>query len=191
MNLSVTGWNSLVQAQPIDPLSAIANCILGATVGIWKRSTTFLEATWGTNTVAFSGANTTVISLDTTDQTTVVQAAQFVVRTKMVNIGASINSSVNKIAFCKAGAYWQNQIEIAFGATNWTDVQLSFRDNLGTTGAFAGSASGAVPVFSFSGTITGNTVLYMTIPNPGTYSLVLVMSNAGTYSTFEMEIVAL
>jgi hypothetical protein len=58
-------------------------------------------------------------------------------------------------------------------------------------GSFAGSASGAVPVFSFSGVITGNAMLTITFPNPGTYSLVLVLDNAGTYSTFEMEIVVL
>ncbi|MGI0134519.1 MAG: hypothetical protein ACREBW_06145 [Candidatus Micrarchaeaceae archaeon] len=58
-------------------------------------------------------------------------------------------------------------------------------------GAFAGSASGAIPVFSFAGSFTGPQLLHLTIPNPGTYSLVLVMSNSGVYSTFEMEIVAL
>jgi hypothetical protein len=190
MNLSTTGWNSFVQAQPIDPLSIISNCILGGTNGVWERSTNFLQASWGTNTVAFTGNNTTVISLNNTDATTVTQAIQWVVRTKMVNVGAAINSTVSKIAFVKAGPYWQNNIEIGFGVTNWTNVQLSFRDNLGTLGAFAGSASGAIPAFAFSGTITGNMVLSMTIPNPGTYSLVLVMDNAGVWSTFEMEIVA-
>jgi hypothetical protein len=192
MNLSVNGWNSLVQAQPLDPLSIISNCLLGATVGVWTRSTTFLQASWGTNTIAYSGNNTTVLSLDTTDQTTVVQAAQFVVKTKMVNVGASINPAVEKVAFVKAGPYWQNQIELLLGATNWSNVQLSFRDNLGTTGSFAGSASGAVPVFSFgAGPFTGATSLYMTIATPGTYSLALVLDNAGVWSTFEMEIVAL
>jgi len=109
----------------------------------------------------------------------------------MVNVGASVNGSVSKIAFVKAGQYWDNQIEIAFGATNWTNVQLSFRDNLATSGVFANSASGAVPVFAFAGTITGNTTLHLTIPTAGTYSLVFVMNNAGTFSTFEVEIVAI
>jgi hypothetical protein len=190
MNLSVNGWNSLIQAQPIDPLSVISNCILLATTGVWQRSTNFLQTSWGTNTVAFTGNNTTVSTLNPSDATTIAQAAQWVVRTKMTDAGASINSSVGKIAFAKAGPYWQNQFEIGFGVTNWTNVQLSFRDNLGTLGAFAGSASGAIPVFAFSGTFTGNQVLSMTFPNPGTYSLVLVMDNAGVWSTFEMEIVA-
>ena len=190
MNISSTGWNSLVQAQPIDPLSIISQCTLGAAAGVWKRSTTFLQNTWGTNSVAFTGT-ATMSSLNTTDAATIAWAQQWVVQTGMVNVGAAINSAISKAGFGKAGAYWQNSYQIGLGGTNYTDVQLSFRDNLATTGVFAGSASGAVPVFSFAGTHTGNESLVMTIPNPGTYSLVLVMSNAGTYSTFEMEIVAL
>ena len=191
MNLSTTGWNSFVQAQPIDPLSIIANCSLGGIPGVWERSTNFFQTSWGTNSVGFTGNNTNLVSLNTTDATTVAFATQWAVQTKMVNIAAAINSAVSKIGFVKAGPNWQNNIEAGFGATNWTNVQLSFRDNLGTTGTFAGSASGAVPVFSFAGLITGNMILSLTIPNPGTYSLVLVMDNAGTWSTFEMEIVAL
>lgn len=191
MNLSTSGWNSFVQAQPLDPLSIIANCALGGAIGIWQRSTNFLQASWGSNTVAFTGNSTTLTSLDTTDASTIALAAQWVTQTKMVNVGAGVNPSVSKIGFIKAGPLWQNAIEIGFGATNWTNVQLSLRDNLGTTGVFAGSGTGAVPAFTFSGIVTGNTVLYLTIPRPGAYSLVLVMNNAGTYSTFEMEIIAL
>jgi hypothetical protein len=193
MNLSVNGWNALTAAPPIDPATIISNCFLGATQGIWQRSTNFLQTSWGTNTIAFT-ANTTVttlLSLNTTDATTVAQAAQWVVQTGMVNIGTAINPAVEKIVFMKAGPYWQNNVQIAFGATNWTNVQLSFRDNLGTLGAFAGSANGAVPVFAFAGTITGATTLSLTIPKAGTYSLVLVLDNAGAWSTFEMEVVAM
>ncbi len=191
MNLSTTGWNAFVQAQPIDPLSVIASCQIGPVPGVWERSTNFLQPGWGTNSLAYTGNNTTMVSLNTTDATTVAFAAQWVVQTRMVNVGAGISPTIAKVAFVKAGAYWDNQIEIGFGVTSWTNVQLSFRDNLGTLGTFASSATGAVPVFLFGAGITGAMVLHMTIPNPGTYSLVLVMNNAGTYSTFEMEIVAL
>jgi hypothetical protein len=191
MNLSATGWNSFVQSQPIDPLSVISSCAIGANPGIWERSTNFLQTSWGTNTVGFTGNNTGMISLNTTDATTVAFASQWVLQTRMVNVAPGINSTVSKILFVKAGKYWDNQAEIGFGATAWTNVQLSFRDNLGTTGAFAGSATGAIPAFLFTGTTTGNQQLHLTIPNPGTYSLVLVLDNAGTWSTFEMEIVAL
>ncbi len=191
MNIITAGWRAFPGTQPIDPLSVILNCSLGAAQGVWQMSTNFLQSSWGTNSIAYTGNNTTLVSLDTTDATTVVQAAQWVVQTKMVNVAASINPAVAKIAFTKASQYLQNQIEIALGATNWSNVQLSFRDNLGTSGSFAGGATGAIPVFSFPGIITGNQVLSMTIAKPGTYSLVLVLNNAGTFSTFEMEIVAM
>jgi hypothetical protein len=191
MNISTTGWNDLLAVQPIDPRNIIANVTLGGTQGVYKRSTTCLQASWGTNSVAYTGNNTTMVSLNPTDAASMAWAAQWVVQTKMVDVAASINPAVNKLAFTKAGPYWGNNIEIGFGATNYTDLQLTFRDNLATTGVFAGSASGAVPVFSFAGTHTGNELLVVTFPHPGTYSLVLVMNNAGTYSVFEMEIVAL
>lgn len=115
MNLSTTGWNALTQAQPIDPLNVIANCAIGATQGVWSRSTNFLQSTWGTNSLAFTGNNTTVISLNSTDAGTVADAAQWVVRTKMVNVSANINPSMSKVGFVRAGSLWQSQLEIAMG----------------------------------------------------------------------------
>ncbi len=115
MDLSTTGWNSLSQAQPIDPLSIIANCSLGGAAGVWERSTTFLQPRLGTNTVAYTGNNTTLVTLNPTDASTIAWAAQWDVQTKMVNVGASINAAISKVAFIKAGSLWDNQIEIGFG----------------------------------------------------------------------------
>lgn len=189
MNLQTTGWNALLASQPINPLNAIANCALSAATGVYKRSTTFLQTSWGSNTVAFTGVGT-LVSLNSTDASTVAYASQWVTKTKMANSGASLSSTVSKLVFVKAGPSWNNLLDIGFGGTTFTDVQLSFRDNLGTTGVFVGSATGAVPVFSFTGSHTGTEQLSLTVPNAGTYSLVLVMSNAGTYSAFEFEVVA-
>ena len=190
MNISVTGWNNLIDAEPLDPRAIIANVSLGASTTTFKRSTSFLQSSWGTNTVGFTG-NANLQTLNPTEASTIAYASQWTLATKMVNTGASINGAVGKLVFAKAGTMWQNNIELAFGATNWTDVQLSLRDNLGTSGSFLNSATGAVPVFSFSGTLTGNQSLGITFLQPGVYSLVLVVSNAGTYSTFEMEVVVM
>jgi len=62
MNLLTTGWNSLVAAQPIDPLSVISNVALTGVIGTWQRSTNFLQSSWGTNTVGFTGNIATVVS---------------------------------------------------------------------------------------------------------------------------------
>jgi hypothetical protein len=187
MNLQATGWNALVAAQPIDPLQVIASCQLSGAIGVYTRSTTFLQGALGTNTLKFSG-NSSVVALDTTDASQQILATQWALKTKMTT--SLSNSPVGKIAFVKAGALYDNVLEITLGATNWTDVQLSFRDNLATTGYYFGSATPAVPVFSFAGTHTSAENLHLTIPNPGTYSLVLVLSNSGSYSAFEMEIIA-
>ncbi|MGI0134518.1 MAG: hypothetical protein ACREBW_06140 [Candidatus Micrarchaeaceae archaeon] len=103
MNLSTSGWNAFVQAQPLDPLSIIASCQLGGATGVWERSLTFLQSRWGTNTVGYTGNNTTLISLNGTDATTITFAQQWTVQTKMVNVGANINGAVSKIGFVKAG----------------------------------------------------------------------------------------
>ena len=105
----------------------------------------------------------------------------------MVNVSATLGPAMQKVVFLRAGAKWENQVEIAFGASNYTNVQLSFRDNLGTSGSFLNGSTGAVPVVTFSGTQTGNLVLHATILQPGNYSMVIVASTGGTFSTFEME----
>jgi hypothetical protein len=189
--ISSQGWNDLQGAAPLDPRSILATAQLGVTVSVFKRSTTFLQSTWGTNPAAFTGNNTTLISLDNTDAKTQIAAIQWAFKTKMVNVGAAVNSTMSKVGFARAGLMWDNAFEIGFGGIGYTDVQFSCRDNLGTLGQFAGSASGAVPVFSFPGTITGNVILHLTFLSPGTYSMVMVMSNAGTYSATEFEFVVL
>ena len=110
---------------------------------------------------------------------------------KMVNAGAAFNPTITKIVFARNGTQWDNQIEINLGATNWNDVQLSLRDNLGTVGAFAAGASGSIPVIFFTGTQTGTLTLHLTFAASGNYSFVLLASNAGTYSAFEMEFVVM
>jgi hypothetical protein len=79
MNISTTGWNAFLAAQPIDPLSIIASVNLGASAGTYKRSTTFLQPSWGTNTVGFTGNNSNMTSLNTTDASTIAWAAQWLI----------------------------------------------------------------------------------------------------------------
>ena len=87
----------------------------------------------------------------------------------------------------RAGKNWQNKIEIAFGASTYNNVQLTVRDNLGTSGQFLNSATGSVPVISFGNGITGNQVLSLPVLQPGVYNMVLVMETGASWSAFEME----
>jgi hypothetical protein len=191
MNIAVQSWQDLQIAMPVDPKSIIANASLVVTQGIYTRSTTFLEAAWAASPLAFTGNNTQLITLNGTDASTIADAAQWTLNHQMVNVAANIPTSLNKLVFLRAGKAWQNQIEINFGASTYTSVQLSFRDNLGTSGQFLNSATGAVPVISFSGGITGNKVLNLTLTQTGVYSMVLVMVTGGNWSAFEMEWVVL
>ena len=191
MNIQSMSWQDWAVAQPLDPRSIIANATLGAVAGSFSRSMTFLQTSWGTNTVAFTGNNSQLLSLDITDAATVANAAQWTFSHRMAIAGASVNPSVGKVAFCKAGTAIDNVLEIAFGGTSWTNAQLSFRDNLGCAGSFVGASSGSIPVITFSGSVTGNVLLHLTFFQPGAYSLVFVLNNAGTFSTFEMEVIVL
>jgi len=139
------------------------------TQGVYTRSTNFLQASWGTNPLVFTGNNTQVISLNPTDASTQADAAQWTLNHQMVNVAANIPTALNKVVFLRAGAFWQNQIEINFGASTYTSVMLSFRDNLGTSGQFLNSATGAVPVITFSGGMTGNKILNFTMSQTGVF----------------------
>ncbi len=192
MNISAQSWQDLSLAQPIDPRSILLYASLsGAGLGSFILSTSFLQATWGTNPIALTGNNTFVSSLQSTDASTVADAAQWSFSHQMVNANSALGPAMKKVVFLRAGSLWQNNIEINFGAANYTNVQLSLRDNLGTSGVFFNGSAGAVPVILFAGTQTGTLTLHLVIPQPGMYSTVLVLNNAGTYSTFEMELVVI
>ena len=190
MNISVQSWQDFINAQPLDIKSIVANAFFGGQ-GTFKRSTTFLQAGWVNSPYLYTGNNTTLVSLDGTDASTTTDAAQWAFSHQMVNTAAALPLSLRKVAFLRAGKIWENQIEIALGGSNYTDVQLSFRDNAGTSGSFLNGAAGAVPVISFPGTLTGNVVLHVTILQPGTYSMVLIGLFSGNYNAFEMEWVVL
>jgi hypothetical protein len=145
----------------------------------------------GSKSACFYGNNTKVISNDSTDQSTAIDAAQWTFNHQMVNVGANIPPAMNKLVFLRAGKIWSNQLEFNLGASTYTNIQLTFRDNLGTSGQFLNSASGAVPVISLGGGLTGTQLMNLVILQPGTYSMVLAMLTGGNWSAFEMEWIVL
>jgi hypothetical protein len=188
MNIQSQSWQDLQVANPLDPKTIIPYAILGgSTIGTFTRSTNALQSTWTASSLAFTGNNTQLISTDTTDASTEVDAAQWTFTHQMVNVAANIPPSMNKVVFMRAGKNWQNKIEIAFGASTYNNVQLTVRDNLGTSGQFLNSATGSVPVISFGNGITGNQVLSLPVLQPGVYNMVLVMETGASWSAFEME----
>lgn len=184
-------WYDIQVMPPLDPRMILLNAGFGSPSGIFARSTTFLQASFGTNVFAFTGNNTQVVSLDGTDAATGLEAQQWTFSHQMVNVGASIPPPLRKVVFMKASHIFENQVEINLGGLNYTNMQLSFRDNLATSGTYLNGAAGSVPVIAFSGTLTGNVLLKVTIIRPGKYSMVLIGTNSGTVSAFEMEWIVL
>ena len=84
MNIFTPSWSDFQYAQPLDPRSIISFCSLGTTQGVFKRSMTFQQPAWGTNTLAFTGNNSSLVSLDTTDAQTTVYAQQWTFAHKMM-----------------------------------------------------------------------------------------------------------
>jgi hypothetical protein len=188
MNIQTQGWQDLQVSQPIDPKSVIKSSVLGTTAGTFARSITALQAAWGSPTFAYSGNNTKVVSWDVTDAATSQDAVQWAFAHQMVNVGANIPIALNSLAFLRAGAIMDNQIEFAFGGSTFNNVQLTFRDNIGTSGQFLNAATGSVPVISYGSGFTGNTVLHISFFQPGVYQMVLIAQvGAGAWVAFPME----
>ena len=190
MNISAQSWQDLQVAMPIDPRSIILNTQLGAVQGTFVRSTNLLQSAWGSNTISYNATGNSLATLDGTDATTSAYAAQWNATHQMVNVAANLPSSLNKIAFMKAGPYWDNQININFGGTSWLNAQLTFRDNIATSGQFLNGSTGSIPAYSF-GNISGLQLLHVTIAQPGIYSVIIVVLFSGAWSTFEMEWIVL
>jgi hypothetical protein len=189
----VGGWQDLQVTDPIDPKSILVNASLGATAGSYLRSTNALQAAWVGTTLAFTGnvANTKVSSLDTTDAATTVNALQWTFARQMVNVGANIPPVLARTIFLRAGGIWDNQFEIAFGGATYNNVQLTFLQNLATSGQFLNAATGSIPVINFGNGFTGNLVMHVNLMQPGIYQMGLIMTTGGNWSVFDMEWVVL
>jgi hypothetical protein len=111
--------------------------------------------------------------------------------TKWVNVAATVPPMMTKIAFARAGAMWDNQFEINFGGSSYTNVYLSLRDNFGTSGTYVNAGNGGVPVLSFGSGITGLQILHLTFVQPGTYLMDISMNISTQFNAFEMEMIVL
>jgi len=187
MGIGVSSWQDLNVAQPIDPKTIVMFATLGATVGTFVRSTNALQSSWLPSPLAYTGNNTKVSSLDNTDASTGVDALIWTFNHQMVNTSANIPASLSRVVFLRYGFIWDCQVEINFGGSTYNNVQLTVRDNLGTSGQFLNGATGSIPVISFGNGITGNQILHVSLLRPGTYSMVLIMQTGGNWSAFEME----
>jgi hypothetical protein len=191
--LIANGWQDFQIAEPINPKSIVLNAVFGSNNGNFVRSLNALQATWAASPVAFTGNNTQVVSLDTTDQATIVNAGQWTFDHQMVNASANIPPILNNTVFLRSqGRIYQNQIELGLGGSTYNNVQLTPFQNLATSGQFLNSATGSVPVISFGSGYTGNVILKISLRMTGVFQMALIMQQgAGSWSAFPMRWIVL
>ena len=189
-NNQVQSWYDLPTTEPMDPRDLIANAVLGVAQGAFLRSTTFLQAAWSASPLAFTGTPVCT-TLNTDNVGMVANAAQWTMAHQIINVSANIPPPMQKVAFVRGGTQWEMTLPIAFGGSNYDNVQIGFRDNVASAGDFLNSATGTIPVLSFTGTFTGNNSLRITFKQMGRYSLAIVAHNTGSgvWSMFEMEFI--
>ena len=192
--IPASGWGDLQVAAPLDPRLLITYATLGATFGTFVRSTNALQAAWVASTIpGFTGNNTKVVSLDTTDAATTVDCTQWTFSHQMVNVAANIPPILKNTAYVRMGAYNDNQLEIDLGGTTWNNVQITFFQNLATSGQFLNGATGSIPAILIGNGFTGLQVLHVNLIQLGVYHIALIMQNSGSgaWSVFPMEWVVL
>jgi len=108
---------------------------------------------------------------------------------------ASLAPPVTKITYLKAGTAFVNNLYLDFAVGKSSqNILLSFRDNSVTSGDFQNAGTGTVPVFAFPTTATYSGLgknFQITLLAAGRYTVaLLVLDNAGNYSMYEMDWIA-
>ena len=183
-------WYDLAVRLPGEIRDFIADAYLNLTQATFSRSTTYLQTAWFTNTISL-GATASCSTLRTDQGGMAADAAQWNLSHQIVNTSATLQPPLKRIVFLRGGSDWQMKLQLVFGGTTYTDIQLSFRDNGTSSGDFIGGSSGSIPVVKFAGNFTGNVDLLLTLKQFGTFPMMLVVKNNATaeYSVFELEFV--
>jgi hypothetical protein len=194
-------WFDLPMVEPMDPRAIIQAITLDDDTGasiipLFMRSTDFIKnTTWATSPLGLSNPATRipqVLAVNNSDYEAEYVARDWNATHGMVRSNMQLPPTVAKIVFAKAGNRFTNVFWVDWsGASNSTDVQLSFRDNSATSGDFTNASSGSVPVFAWSGSTFSGTGkrLQITFTRPGRFSLVLrVIDGTGSWSMFELEV---
>jgi hypothetical protein len=183
----IASWEDIQRLAPMNPMDLIANAQFGATQGAFLFSATYITpgGAWGTPTMAIS-AEATVATLASDSLVTAADAAQWNFSHQTVNVGAVVPPPLRRRVFLRAGTKWQNTIPLSIGPDIHNDFQLSFLDNAGTRGDYAGT----VPVIWFNTSLSGSAnslVLTLRITGRVSVGLRSLNTNTGFYEMFEMD----
>jgi hypothetical protein len=181
---SAQSWIDWQHAGPSDPRSLIVNASLASNAGTYLNSTNFNTGTFAPSIVAIqSGKSPSCTALESDNLGMVANAAQWNFQRITANTSATLAPPLLKVIFLRVGTQWQMTIPLSFGASTFTDVQLSFRDNAGTRG----DSQATWPVIDFSGSFTGNVNLTLTVTTAGRFSMLLRCDTGAAVQMYETE----
>lgn len=149
-------WSSMQLAAPIDPRVLISSAELGGVQGKFMNSTDFSKPTggWQPLTATLSGTPQCQ-SLWTDNELALAYAKQWNFLHGTRNSSSLLCPPLSTWIFVRVGSEWQNLINLDFGGSVYTNLQLSLRENAATFGRFTSSATGTIPVFEFTGSFSG------------------------------------
>lgn len=185
-------WLDIYNCAPRNPLDLIARATLvggfGNDAGVFTNSTTFATppVSWVDLGPLPLTAAPTIAALGTDSQQNVADAQQYGFSHLSWNSSTLLAVPMRKVMFLKGGTQWAMSIPFSLGAVTASDIQLSFRDNAGTRGDFAGT----IPVISWGTNLyTGSVQLVVTLKQTGDFMMMLRIINAVTsdWTAFEME----
>ncbi len=182
----VISWYDLQNTAPKSPFDLIANAYIGGNQGEFAYSTTFVDppgGVWTPSPITYL-QEATCIALESDNQLMVADANQWNFRHQTVNLASDLAPPLQKVIYLRGGRQWQMDIFLDLGTTA-TDLQLSFLDNAGTRGDYAGT----IPVINFAGPIASPAKLSITLKDFGKVSMGLRMidSVTGDWSMYEMD----
>lgn len=204
----IESWIDLDSRAPQSPLELIEYAEIRTVPGIYLNSQNFLipgavtappvspplgppppapPIPWIASPFSYNGLPLCVAN-ESDNQQMVSDAKQWNFQHQTANSSSYMAIPMRKVIFLRAGTQWTNVVSLSLGPQSYANLQLTFRDNAGTRGDYAG----AYPVIDFSnvGTpFTGNVDLSVILKSIGKVSMVLRgIDIAGpNWSMFEME----
>lgn len=206
---SINSWVDLSKMTPQNPMDLIAYAEMRLIPGFYVNSSTFLipggqsappvsppfgpppplpPTAWAPSPFAVNGQITCQAN-ESDNMQMVSDARDWNMQHQTVDTSAFAALPIRKILFLRGGTQWMNSIPLSLGPGNYSNLQLSFRDNAATRGDYAGT----YPVIEFAnvGTpFTGNVNLNVVLNMMGRVSMVIrAIDNSvpGVWSMFEME----
>jgi hypothetical protein len=183
---STQSWYDTAIQQPVDPRVLIANCEFGGIPGTFVRTQSFGASAWIASPFAYAGVPKCE-SLHGDDLLAVAEAAQWTFQHQIINIAATNPPALSKVAFMRVGPDVQMVFDIDLGGSSYTDLLLSFRDNAAVPGDFVSGNTGTIPAIKFTGSLTGQKTMKVSLKKLGTYVMGLKAVTGGNHSLFEME----